>query len=99
MALVALHLLWPWVDFWKFEIIFLKSFVLYFPRAGRHGRGRNLGRGGRGPSGQREAGQVGQGGVAGGLDTRTVESLEDQDIVNVDESVKFDTLSYILYYL
>ena len=74
-------------------------YSVYVLRAGRYGRGRNLGRGGRGPSGQREAGQVGQGGVAGGLDTRTVESLEDQDIVNVDESVKFDTLSYILYYL
>ena len=77
----------------------MTSFILYFLRAGRYGRGRDLGRGGRGPSGQREAGQVEQGGVAGGLDTRTVESLEDQDIVNVDESVKFDTLFYILYYL
>ena len=74
-------------------------YSVYVLRAGRYGRGRNLGRGGRGPSGQREAGQVGQGGVAGGLDTRTVESLEDQDIIYVDESVKFDTLSYILYYL
>ena len=65
-----------------------------------HGRCRNLGRGGRGPSGQREAGQVGQGGVAGGLDTRTVESLEDQDIYMLMNQLSLTRYSfYILYYL